>query len=287
MRPVQAVLLSTAVVFRSLKHKSLSPSGALAAAVVGLGTFSNDLAMFTVALLAFFLSSSKLTKFKSKRKQALDAHYVEGGQRDLYQVFSNGLTGTLISLAYTYYFDRVPGVPFFNLSNQWARTLVLMYVTHYACCNGDTWASELGVLHKQWPLLITTLCRVPPGTNGGVSSTGLLASLGGGAVIGWFAAFSLWVQFWYRQWDADGLTLEYGFPWLVVVTGALGGLLGSLVDSLLGAVLQSSYVTPEGKVSNERRSAKDKLITGYNVLSNNQVNFIASLATALLVGWFS
>ncbi|KAJ1967003.1 hypothetical protein IWQ62_002116 [Dispira parvispora] len=287
MRPVQAVFITAAVVLRSLKHKSLSPSGALAAAVVGLGTFSNDVAMFTVTLLAFFLSSSKLTKLKSKRKQALDAHYAEGGQRDLYQVFSNGLTGTLLSLVYTYYFDGASGVPFFDLNSPWARTLVLMYVTHYACCNGDTWASELGVLHKQWPVLITTLHRVPPGTNGGISSTGLLASLGGGAVIGWFAAFSLWVQFWYRQWDAEGSTLVHGFPWFVVATGALGGLLGSLVDSVLGAVLQSSYLTPEAKVSNERRSAQDKLITGYNVLSNNQVNFIASLSTALLVGWIS
>ncbi|KAJ1959011.1 hypothetical protein H4R35_007681, partial [Dimargaris xerosporica] len=55
-----ALSLGTAV--RGFKQRSLSRSGAVAAVAVGLCTFSNQLALFTVTLLVFFVSSSKLTK---------------------------------------------------------------------------------------------------------------------------------------------------------------------------------------------------------------------------------
>ena len=59
------------------------------------------------------------------------------------------------------------------------------------CCAGDTWASELGTVinssfeKKNEPRLITQPWRhVPKGTNGGVSSVGLVASFAGGIVVG-------------------------------------------------------------------------------------------------------
>ena len=49
--------------------------------------------------------------------------------------------------------------------------LSCMYISHYACANGDTWASEVGILAKASPRLVTSLFtrEVPPGTNGGMS----------------------------------------------------------------------------------------------------------------------
>jgi hypothetical protein len=43
----------------------------------------------------------------------------------------------------------------------------LMAIGVLSCCAGDTWAIEVGSVVSSTPILITTLKRVPPGTNGG------------------------------------------------------------------------------------------------------------------------
>lgn len=70
------------------------------------------------------------------------------------------------------------------------------------------------------------------GTNGGVTIVGLLASFLGGATVGtaYFISQLLLVS-----------DLHMAAPqWPIVAYGAVAGLLGSLLDSLLGAVMQYS-----------------------------------------------
>lgn len=85
------------------------------------------------------------------------------------------------------------------------------------------WASELGILNKSWPVSIIHFKQVPPGTNGGVSSLGLLASLAGGATIGLTGAISMSLQ-----------QKCHGVAWELVIVGALAGLGGSLVSTYMG-----------------------------------------------------
>jgi len=73
------------------------------------------------------------------------------------------------------------------VNNYYASLLGISVMASFACVNGDTWASELGILSKTDPVLITDLSKkVPKGTNGGVSQWGLFVSFAGGIFIGLF-----------------------------------------------------------------------------------------------------
>lgn len=84
-------------------------------------------------------------------------------------------------------------------------------------------ASELGILSKSPPILITTLKRVPPGTNGGLSVLGTVASLAGGFVMGLTLAITLAIEndVCRRNWVTELIPL--------LLWGAAAGGIGSLV----------------------------------------------------------
>ncbi|KAG6539025.1 hypothetical protein ZIOFF_004177 [Zingiber officinale] len=148
-------------------------------------------------------------------------------------------------------------------------------VGHYACCNGDTWSSELGMLSSDQPRLITTLKKVRKGTNGAVTIHGLVAAIAAGFAIGiTFALIGL-------------LTTECSLNvlWrqlLIVPIAAAAGLIGSLIDSLLGATLQfSGYCTVRKKVVGKHGPTVIK-ISGTSMLDNNAVNAVSILLTTLV-----
>jgi uncharacterized membrane protein len=154
------------------------------------------------------------------------------------------------------------------------------YVAHYACATGDTWASEVGVLAQSPPRLITSffLRQVPPGTNGGMSMLGTTASISGGIFIGSVFYLLSFVTI-------DSPSSRSQFP--MVILGGLCGLLGSLLDSLLGATVQASYFSKERKCI-VKRSDKDFKsdksiikISGIDLLSNEEVNLVSIVLTML------
>eukprot|EP01127_Copromyxa_protea_P023497 TRINITY_DN8819_c0_g1_i2.p1 TRINITY_DN8819_c0_g1~~TRINITY_DN8819_c0_g1_i2.p1 ORF type:complete len:156 (-),score=23.10 TRINITY_DN8819_c0_g1_i2:7-474(-) len=145
----------------------------------------------------------------------------------------------------------------------------------YACANGDTWSSEFGVLSKRDPVLITTLKKVPKGTNGGISLEGVLASALGGSLVGLGLTLSSFL--------ASGLQPQY--LWLRTIPfGALVGLFGSFLDSFLGATLQySGWDATTKKVVNHPRPNVTH-ISGADILDNHFVNFLSVTLVTILTG---
>lgn len=77
MRLLVSVLLPSAIALWGLRRRSLSSSGAVLALVVGfLVTLTNG--SLCAAMMAFFFSSSRLTKWKGHIKSKMDHDYKEG-----------------------------------------------------------------------------------------------------------------------------------------------------------------------------------------------------------------
>jgi len=167
-----------------------------------------------------------------------------------------------------------------DVANGLSRALVFAALGHYACCLGDTLASELGVLSRGKPRLITTWKPVPPGTNGGMSVGGTLASVVGGALIGVLMAVTLVAENVRCRGSWSAVVVE------LVFWGSFGGFFGSLVDSLMGATLQRTRYSVQKRLILQDGAESDgavEVISGINVLTNNQVNLLSSIVTTLVL----
>ncbi|XP_024081465.1 transmembrane protein 19 isoform X3 [Cimex lectularius] len=263
------------VVSWGLKKKSLNKSGAIVGLFIGfILTLSNY--GFMLSLIVMFITSSQATKFKSKLKKRLEVDHKEGGQRNWIQALCNG--GMATQLALLYLLEAGSGErPIDFIQDYRSSWLALGVVGTIACANADTWASELGtVLSKSDPWLITTGRKVPKGVNGGVSLIGLLVSLVGGCVIG--ASYYLVVVY-----TADSKHIGESPPqWPIIPTSALAGLLGSVVDSVLGATLQYSGVDKKTGLVVEHVGPDVVYICGRRILDNHSVNLISTIITGLV-----
>ncbi|XP_061109046.1 transmembrane protein 19 [Conger conger] len=274
LRWLFSILVPLCLASHGMKRKSLDHSGALAGMLVGFVLTMANTSFFST-LMTFFLTSSKLTKWRGEVKKKIDAEYKDGGQRNWIQVFCNG--GVPTELALLYMIEAGPGEIPVDFGKQYTATwMCLALLGALACSAGDTWASEVGpVLSRTPPRLITTWQVVPTGTNGGVTPVGLVASWLGGMTVGvaYFITQLLLVK-----------DLDLAAPqWPIVVYGGAAGLLGSMLDSVLGAIMQySGYDESIGKVVNSQ-SKTAKWISGKPILDNNAVNLFTSILIALVL----
>ncbi|KAK2584315.1 hypothetical protein KPH14_006706 [Odynerus spinipes] len=248
-RWLAAVILPILFLLWGIKRGSVDISGAILGMFIG---FILTLTSFThlACLVAFFVTSSKATHFRSEKKRKLEHDFKEGGQRNWIQVLCNG--GMATQLALLYLLDVGCGERPIDFDKDYRSSwLSIGILGAFSCCNGDTWASEIGtVVGNSKPFLITTRKRVPRGTNGAVS----------------------WI---------DTAVLQVAAPqWPVILVGGIGGLLGSILDSILGATLQYSGINEQGVIV-ERPGKGVKHICGRQIFDNHSVNLLSSIGIAL------
>jgi len=117
----------------------------------------------------------------------------------------------------------------------------LAFAGSLAAATADTWATEIGRFSPTPPRLITNGARVPAGTDGGMTLLGTVGGIAGAGLIA-------------------GLSLVLGQRGTLAI--GVAGVVGTLLDSLLGATVQ-------GKV---------------RWMDNDAVNLVATLTGAACVG---
>jgi uncharacterized protein (TIGR00297 family) len=253
-RILAGLVLSALIGGLAYRRGSLSRGGWLGAIITGTLTFGFGGWTWGLTLIAFFVTSSALSHFRQAQKLLLAGEKFEkGSRRDLLQTLANGGAGALLALIYA-----LGGEP---------TALLALFGGIMATVTADTWATELGVLSPHPPRLITTGRFVEPGISGGISAYGLAASIGGALTIGIATALLYF--------------LERGV-WLAALPAALllGGVVGSLADSLLGATVQAIYRAPSGDETERAVALTGEPhipLRGWRGMNNDGVNFVSSL----------
>ncbi|EYE96654.1 DUF92 domain-containing protein [Aspergillus ruber CBS 135680] len=253
MKPILAIPAISLLVHRAWSRKSLTPLGLITAALTAVAHAVHPWSAPFSLLVAFYIGGTKATKVKHdiKASKTLSATGSGGGdsQRNHIQVLANSIVATVLIMWHTWILkgsgEGFDGFSFGRVTPL-ADVVMVGIVANYAAVAADTYSSELGILSKSPPRLITSLSLrvVPPGTNGGVTATGLQAGVLGAFTVAVTSAVLLPFRL---PGSDDGLYVKERLVWILAVTG--WGALGSVLDSVLGGLLQASVVDKRtGKV---------------------------------------
>ncbi len=203
-------------------RKVLTWDGTMAAFAVGLliGVFGD---VTWLLLLLFLLSSFAATRYRFALKQAMGVQEGKRGERQASNVLANGIAPAVVAIL---------GFQGFGVAALSKEASGLLFVTALAVAGADTLASEIGILSPR-TYLITTLRRVPPGTDGGVSLLGQGAAL---ATAVYSALFGYLVLVPFSQWL--GIPVSFPADPRFLILPAAIGFAGCQIDSLFGATLE-------------------------------------------------
>ncbi len=191
-------------------------SAMLSATLLGVVIIISTTIWWYVTLLAFFLLGGLFTRYRYDFKKARGIAESKGGVRGYKNVFSNSLAALALAVA-------------FKVFPSQAVFLLPAYLGSIATATGDTLASEIGQTWEGEPRMITTLKKVKPGTDGGITALGEFAAFAGSGAI---ALLSLMF-----------LKNDIGLALAVLA----GGFIGTNIDSVLGATLQQKgYLSNNG-----------------------------------------
>jgi uncharacterized protein (TIGR00297 family) len=197
-----ALLVTAAFAALAYALGMVSRSGALVGFLVGTTVYACLGPRGFAVLALFVVGGSILTRLGYRSKQRAGTAQEHGGRRGARNALANCAVAVLCAIL-----ARATGSDLFTVA----------YVASLGAAFADTSESEVGQLFGRTPRLITTLRKVPPGTDGAISLPGTLAGIAAACLTATLAL-------------ALGL-LESPTTALLIVSAAF---LGTVADSLLG-----------------------------------------------------
>ena len=197
-----ALLVTAALAALAYALGMVNRSGALGGLLVGTIVYACLGARGFAVLALFVVGGSVLTRLGYRSKQRAGTAQEHGGRRGARNAFANCAVAVLCAIL-----ASATGSDLFTVA----------FVASLGAAFADTSESEVGQLFGLTPRLITTLHKVPPGTDGAISLPGTLAGIAAACLTVTLAL-------------ALGL-LESPTTALLVATAAF---LGTVADSLLG-----------------------------------------------------
>lgn len=250
-RALAGLVLAGALAFGARAVRSLSLGGAFAALAVGTAATIAGWS-WALILIVFFVTSTALSRYRRTARDARIGQIVEkGDERDAFQVFANGGVFALAALAALATGDT-----------RWTFAAL----GALAAAAADTWATEIGTLARGLPRSIVSFQPVPAGTSGAITAPGTIASLAGAASIA-----------------AVGYLTGVGMrPGAIFI----GGVSGSLADSLAGATIQERRWCDGCSLATERRThscgRETRIVGGVPGARNDFVNVVCTIVGALV-----
>lgn len=243
------LFIAALILYFAFHKKSITVDGASFAILTASILYAFGGILLGISLLIFFITGSIVSKIKNNRKEEAERLQENSEARNWVQVICNSLPATI--LAVIYFFHREQPI------------YLILAFSVFSAAAADTFSSELGMLYKGKVYHILTGKEIARGLSGGVSLGGFAASILGSALLSIPAFLTFqWVGFFY-----------------VLVLGILGGIL----DSVIGALFQRKYLTKNGTIQEMKTNQDDKLIKGFYLFSNHMVNLL-SLTLIPLVG---
>jgi uncharacterized protein (TIGR00297 family) len=255
LRLVIGAVLAAIIAAVAARARLLSTPGALAAAVVGTAAVTAGWSWGTV-LVVFFALTSALSAYGAERKRTLTRGIpAKGGTtRDAVQVISNGGVFAAAGIIWL-----GTGDPLFLAAGGGA----------IAAAAADSWATETGIALGGEPRSIISWTPMTRGTSGGVTIAGFIGAAAGATVMA-------------------GTLLLIGWPRAVALAALLAGMLGMIIDSVLGATLQARRFCPDCRTETEQPvhycGRPTQLIRGVRWMDNDLVNMLATLSGAVIAG---
>lgn len=151
--------------------RGLTPAGVAHAAVLGTLVYAAFGPGGYALVCLYFLVGSAVTKLRLAQKQAEGIAEARSGRRSPASVWGSGAAGAACAAA------ALCGCP----PDPWLWRMA--FVASFASKLGDTTSSEVGKAYGRTTYLVTTLQRVPRGTEGAVSAEGTAAGIAAAACM--------------------------------------------------------------------------------------------------------